>query len=74
MILLLRPLTSQPQLLHNSLNPFMVYMETTIQKFLVYSSYTISASILMKDCCDFRGNINISLLNFICLPNLIIIC
>ena len=73
MVPLLGLLTGQPQLLHNSLNPFMVYMKTTLQKLLVYSSYPISSFVLIEDSGDFRGYIRISLLHFICLSNLIVI-
>ena len=74
MILLLRPLTGQPQLLHDSLDSFMVYTKTTLQKLLVYSSYTISSFVFMENRSDFRGYTRISLLHFICLSNLIVIC
>ena len=52
----------------------MVYMETTLQKLLVYSSYAISSFVFMKDSGDFRGYLRISFLHFIYLSNFIVIC
>ena len=52
----------------------MVYKKASIQKFLMYSSYTVSSFVFMKDCSDFRGYLSISLLYFICLPNLVVVC
>ena len=57
MILLLGALAGQFQLLHDPLDPFMIYLKTTIQEFPVHSSYTISSFVFMKYGCDFRNYI-----------------
>ena len=52
----------------------MVNTKATIQKFLVYSSDTVSSFVFVKDCSDFIGYIRISFLNLVCLSNFIVIC
>ena len=74
MILFFRLLTSQPQLVHDTLDTFMIYWKASIQKFLVYSPYTVSSFVFIEDSGDFCGYIRISFLHLICLSNLIIIC
>ena len=49
----------------------MIHREATPCKFLAYPPYAVSAFVFLEDTLDFRGYICISLLNFICFPNLI---
>ena len=51
----------------------MIHRETTLYKFLTYSSYAIPSLVFLEDTLNFRGYICISLLNFIWFSNLIII-
>ena len=52
----------------------MIHREATPCKFLAYPPYAVSAFVFLEDTLDFRGYICISLLNFICFPNLIVVC
>ena len=64
----------QRKLAHNSLDTFVIYMKSTIEKFVVYSSYAISLFVLMKDICDFGRQIGISFFDCIGFADFVIIC
>ena len=51
----------------------MIHREATPGKFSVYSPYAVPSFVFLGDTLDFRGYIRISLLNFICFSDLIII-
>ena len=51
----------------------MIYLESTIEKFMVYSSDAISFFILIKDIRDFRRQIGISFFDRIGFTNFIVI-
>ena len=55
------------------LHPLMIHREATPGKFSVYSPYAVPSFVFLEDTLDFRGYIRISLLNFICFSDLIII-
>ena len=52
----------------------MIYLKSTIEKFMVYSSDTISFFILIKDIRDFRRQIGISLFGRIGFADFVIVC
>ena len=56
-----------------TLHPLMIHREATPGKFSVYSPYAVPSFVFLEDTLDFRGYIRISLLNFICFSDLIII-
>lgn len=46
--------TEQCKLVHNSLDSLVIYIKTTVYKFPMYSSYTISSFILIENSNDFN--------------------
>lgn len=72
-VFLLGPFSGQPQPIHNTLDPFMIYQKTAVNELLIYSSYAVPSFVFLKDTFDFRGYICISLLNFIYFSNLVVI-
>ena len=52
----------------------MIYLKSTIEKFMVYSSDAISFFILIKDIRDFRRQIGISLFDRIGFADFVIVC
>ena len=74
MVFLLGTFSGQSQPFHNTLNPLMIHREATPCKFPAYSPHAVPSFVFLEDTLDFRGYICVSLLNFICFPNLIVIC
>ena len=52
----------------------MIYLKSTIEKFMVYLSDAISFFILIKDIRDFRRQIGISLFDRIGFADFVIVC
>lgn len=54
MILLLWTFAEQSKSVHNSLNTLVIHLIPTVQKLMVYPSYTISFSVFVENGSDFR--------------------
>ena len=74
MILFFRAFAFQRKLIHDPLNTLMIYLKSTIEKFMVHSSDAISFFILIKDIRDFRRQIGISLFDRIGFADFVIVC
>ena len=73
MILFFRAFPFQRKLIHDSLNTLVIYLKSTIQKFLIHPPYAISFFVFIKDIRDFRRQIGISFFDRIGFTNFIVI-
>ena len=73
MILFFRAFAFQIKLIHDPLNTLMIYLKSTIQKFLIHPPYAISFFVFIKDIRDFRRQIGISFFDRIGFTNFIVI-
>ena len=53
MVFFLGTFSKQCKLIHDSLDTFVIYLETVIQKLLMYAPYSISLFVLVKDSNNF---------------------
>ena len=73
MVLFLGTFAKQSKLIHDSLDTLVIYLKPTVQKFMVYSPYSISFLVLIENSNNFGRQIGISLFDFIGFAEFIIV-
>ena len=53
MVLFLGAFAKQSKLIHDSLDTLVIYLKTSVEKFMVYSPYTIPFPVLVENSNDF---------------------
>ena len=73
MVLFFWTFSFQRKLIHNSLNTLVIYLKSTIAKFLMYSPYSITFFVFFKNGRNFRRQGDISLFNRIVFSDFVIV-
>ena len=73
MVLFFRSFAFQRQLLHNALDALVIHMKATVEKFMVYSPYSVSFFVFLKNSRDFRRQCAVSFFDCIRFIDFIII-